>query len=249
MMSSRILCSVALVVLVGCSRQPSRTQAASAPGSAHSPVASAEVVPPAAPASTNPAPAGEPVLPPAQTDPAEPRAPSQAPKSITLAAGTHIHVRLGETLDVRRDHSDQPFTATLDRAIVEGNQVVVPKGTRFKGRIVQAKQSGRLKGRAVLALALDSFELHGTEYRIGTSTDRMTSGSHRRRNLELMGGGTAAGASVGAIAGGGVGALVGAGAGAAAGTATALVTGKRHLRLPVETRLTFSLRDSVRVKG
>jgi hypothetical protein len=71
------------------------------------------------------------------------------------------------------------------------------------------------------------------------------SASHKRRNLGIIGGGSGFGAVVGALAGGGVGALAGAGAGAAAGTVGAAATGKRNVRLPVESRLTFSLAQPV----
>jgi len=71
------------------------------------------------------------------------------------------------------------------------------------------------------------------------------SGNHKKRNLAFMGGGPAAGAGIGALAGGGVGALIGAGAGAVAGTTTAFFTGKKNVKLPVESRMVFSLRSGV----
>ena len=70
---------------------------------------------------------------------------------------------------------------------------------------------------------------------------RVSSG-HKKRNWWFIGGGSAGGAGIGALAGGGTGALIGAGAGAAAGTTTALFTGKKNVRLPVETPMTFALR-------
>ena len=56
------------------------------------------------------------------------------------------------------------------------------------------------------------------------------------------------GAVLGAIAGGAKGALLGAGAGAAAGTAGAAASGRRHVRLPAETLLVFSLERPVAVR-
>ena len=52
---------------------------------------------------------------------------------------------------------------------------------------------------------------------------------------------------VGAVAAGGKGALIGGPIGAGAGTVAALVTGKKDIRLPAETRLTFNLADPVAV--
>jgi hypothetical protein len=63
-----------------------------------------------------------------------------------------------------------------------------------------------------------------------------------------MGGGPAAGAGIGGLAAGGTGALIGAGIGAAAGTTTAFITGKKNVKLPVETPMTFSLRAGVQLR-
>ena len=83
---------------------------------------------------------------------------------------------------------------------------------------------------------------------IDTTDPAFVSKGHRDRNLALIGGGAGTGAAIGGIAGGGVGAAIGAGAGATAGTVTAIVTGKRNLHLAPETRLTFRLREPVRVR-
>jgi hypothetical protein len=63
-----------------------------------------------------------------------------------------------------------------------------------------------------------------------------------------MGGGPAAGPGIGALAGGGAGALIGAGVGAVAGTTTAFITGRKNVKLPVETPLVFALRSIVAVR-
>ncbi|MGH9659906.1 MAG: hypothetical protein ACRD96_15255 [Bryobacteraceae bacterium] len=165
-----------------------------------------------------------------------------------VPAGTVLKVRLGETLDTSVNRAGETFTATLDEAVVLNEKTVLPKGTRFDGRITGSQSSGRLKGRAVLSLSLDSFELQGLKYKIETAGVSRASGGHKKRNWTMIGGGSGAGAAIGAIAGGGTGALIGAGAGAAAGTAGAAFTGKKNVRIPVETPLTFSLRSPVQVK-
>jgi hypothetical protein len=162
-----------------------------------------------------------------------------------IPAGTHIHVRLNQRLDTRHNRAGDQFQATLTTPVAVGGHVVVPQGTPFVGRVVHAKPSGRLRGRAVLELALESFELRGAAYRIATKVSYRASGAHKKRNLALIGGGSGFGAAVGAIAGGGAGALIGAGAGAAAGTTSALITGRKNVRLPAETPLVFSLRSDV----
>jgi hypothetical protein len=234
-----------LVLLgAGCNRTPSAVDAAAAPEAkprigyaeaagepgAKSPVAYAE-----------PADSAAAKLPQARLPQARP--PQRYADEI--ASGTVVHVRLLDTLDTKRNRAGDRFTATLDEPLVSGSRVIVPKGTPFKGHIVQARPSGRFKGRAAMALSLDSFELDRVSYPLETTRSARVSKGHKKRNWLWIGGGSGGGAAIGAIAGGGAGALIGAGAGAAAGTAGAAITGKRNLTIPVETRLAFTLRSPV----
>jgi hypothetical protein len=178
-----------------------------------------------------------------------PAATVQSAPAVVLPAGTHLSVRLAQTLDTRRDAPGAPFVAHVASPVVHNGVVVVPRGAVCHGRLVNAKSSGRLTGRAVLTLRLDSITVAGQVYPVSTSAPSFTSQSHKKRNALAIGGTAGTGAAIGAIAGGGVGALVGAGAGAAAGTAGAAITGKRQLHLPAESRVSFMLRAPVRVRG
>lgn len=231
-----------LLLLAGCSRQAGRStattaQAVSQPSGDPVPVELIrpmdESTIPAQPAAIQPVP---------DESAAEP---SRSP--ATIPARTRFRVRLAEGLDTKTSRSGDRFVAYLEEPIVSGDWVVVPKGTAFEGRVIEAKQSGRLKGRAYLGVTLDSFQLHGSTYMIATGPDIRASSRHRKRNLAIIGGTAGSGAAIGAVAGGGVGALIGAGAGAAAGTTGAFITGKKNVRLPVESTLVFSLRSAVTV--
>jgi len=172
-----------------------------------------------------------------------------AEHALTLPAGTRIPIRLGQSIDTRRDRSGTPFLARVSAPVIQSGEVILPRGAVCRGHVAESKPSGRLKGRAVLALSLDSVEWHGRKYSIETSDPSFVSKAHKKRNLALIGGGAGTGATIGAIAGGGVGALIGAGAGAAAGTTGAVITGKRQLHLAPETRVMFTLREGVRLQG
>jgi hypothetical protein len=174
---------------------------------------------------------------------------NQAPArpSLTIPAGTQLSVRLDQTLDTKRTRPGDHFSAILDAPITVRGRVIVPSGTIFEGHVTQAKASGRLRGRGVLGLTLDSFRLHGAKYTVLTAANISQSGDHKKRNVALIGGGAGAGAVLGKVTG--VGAAIGAGAGAAAGTTTALITGKRNVKLPVETPLVFPLRRRVDIRG
>lgn len=166
-------------------------------------------------------------------------------QDVSLPAGTRIRVRLNEAVDTRRNRAGDRFTATLDEPLVVGDRVVVPRGANFYGRVTQSRPSGRFKGRALLALKLDSFELNGQTREIQSSSSARSSAGHKKHHLLWIGGGSGGGAAIGAIAGGGTGALIGAGAGAAAGTVGSAITGKRNVSLPAEATVTFTLQQPV----
>jgi hypothetical protein len=221
------------------------------------PPVEAVVSPEPSAAAPPPAPAAAPALAPAPPPPvARPAFPARtlagdhavAAEAI-IPAGTHIRVRLGQTLDSKRSRPGDRFVAYLADPVVSGGRVIVPRGTEFEGRVVEARRGSRLKGRAYLGVRLDSFRLHGRTYQIATAADIRASSSHKKRNVEIIGGSAGTGATVGAVAGGGIGAAVGAGAGAFVGTAGAFITGRKDVKLPVETPLVFSLRGAVAVHG
>ncbi len=166
---------------------------------------------------------------------------------IVIPKGTALHVRIDESLDTKRNRAGDQFRASLAESIVLEGKTIVPKGTLFVGHVTESEASGRLEGRAVLALTLDSFELAGKDYPVHTGSIDRVSANHKKRNIEMIGGGAGVGALIGGLAGGGKGALIGAGAGAGAGTATAAATGKKEVAVAAESLLSFPLKAPVRI--
>lgn len=164
-----------------------------------------------------------------------------------LPEGTQLRVRLDHAVSTATHRAGDRFTATLAEPLRDGDRVVVPKGARVTGRVRAASPSGRLRGRAVLVLAPETLEWNGRTAAVDARGWTRTSARHRRRNLAWIGGGSGAGAMIGALAAGGAGAAIGAGAGAAAGLAGAAVTGRQHVRAPAETLLTFRLRAPLQI--
>jgi hypothetical protein len=187
-----------------------------------------------------------------QPAPAQQQVPAyrQAPaNALVIPAGAVFHVRLDESLDTKHNRPGDRFYASLMRPVVVNGFTVVPRGTRCTGHLVESKPSGRFRGHAEMSLRLDAFELKGRSYAMWTGALGSASGGHKKRDWALMGGGSGFGTVVGAIGGGPVGALIGAGAGGAAGTVGEAITGRKNVRLPVETPLAFSLRAPVRVRS
>jgi hypothetical protein len=247
-MTAEMTVAFSMVTLLACSPQRGNVRAAGQPEqpAAAAPLSSAPAGPPVQPQYGGPQPSVP--APPPQPSAFPPKASPIPPAPLVIPSGTRIRVRLSETLDTRNSRPGERFRATLDEPIVIGESVAVPRGTYFKGEILRSKSSGRFRGRAQMELTLLSFEMNGQNYRVETRPDTRVSGSHKKRNWWLMGGGSAGGAGIGALAGGGTGALIGAGVGAAAGTTTALFTGKKNVKLPVETPVVFSLRSSLAVQ-
>jgi hypothetical protein len=164
-----------------------------------------------------------------------------------IPRGTHVRVRIDQEVDTRHNRAGDRFSATLYEPVTVNGATVLPVGTRFHGHLVAAKSSGRLRGRAVLGLTLDSFWYGGRDYPVETSGAYRESKSHKKRNFAFIGGGGGLGAAIGAIAGGGEGAAIGAASGVGAGVAGAAITGKKQVAVAAEAPLTFTLRAPVRI--
>ena len=163
------------------------------------------------------------------------------PKPITVPEGTDLRVVLEQSISTAENRSGDSFKATLTSPIMIDGKTVIPNDAPVTGHVVDAQASGRLKGVARLELTLDSIEVDGKSYDIATSEKGRVGKNHNKRNGVLIGGGAGLGALIGGIAGGGKGALIGGAAGAGAGTAGAAYTGKKDIRMPAETPLTFQL--------
>jgi len=168
---------------------------------------------------------------------------------VTLPEGTAVHVRLDNAVASNQARSGDEFTATVSEPVVVEGKTVIPQGAPAKGRVVDARESGRLKGVSRLRLALTDVEVRGKSYELRTTSTGRVGRSHKNRNLAWIGGSAAGGAVIGAIAGGGKGALIGGPVGAGAGTAVAYLTGKKDTRFPAETPLTFKLTHPVTINA
>jgi hypothetical protein len=171
----------------------------------------------------------------------------ESKKEIAIPEGAQFEVTLDESLASNRNHAGDSFAASLSQPVVEDGKTIIPAGAHVAGRVVDAKDSGRLHVPARLSVALSSVEVNGKSYDIETNTIAETGKNHNKRNIGFIGGGAAGGALIGGLAGGGKGALIGSLVGAGAGTAGAAATGKKDISLAAETRLKFHLVRSVTI--
>ena len=166
---------------------------------------------------------------------------------VTLPEHTAIHVTLDQALATNQSRPGDRFDATVSEPVVIDGKTVIPQGAHAEGLVVDARQSGRLIGRARLQLALQTVDVNGQNYDVRTLSHPRIGRDHKKRNWEWIGGGAAGGAVIGALAGGGTGALIGGPVGAGAGATVALVTGKKDIKLRAETPLKFELAQPVTI--
>jgi hypothetical protein len=157
-----------------------------------------------------------------------------------LPSGTQISIRLIDGIDSDRDRAGQDFRASLEDPIMIGDNVIAPKGADAKVRLVNSKESGKIRGRTELTVELVSVSVNGKDVPVDTQSVTQYSGSRGKRTAETAAAVGAVGAIIGAIAGGGKGAAIGAGAGAAAGAGSQVFMKGQRVRIPSETVLTFT---------
>lgn len=75
--------------------------------------------------------------------------------------------------------------------MVKDEKIIIPAGAHVTGRVVDAKDSGRLHVPARLSVALTSVEVSGKSYDIDTSMIGETGKNHNKRNIGFIGGGAA----------------------------------------------------------
>jgi hypothetical protein len=174
-------------------------------------------------------------------------APPPRPAVVELPAGTQLKVRLDQDLGSKISNPGDSFTATVSDDVTVNGTVVIPKGDRADGTVVDAKPLGRFKGGALLQVRLERVTTRWGSYPVDTGTIDRAEAGKGKRSAGFIGGGAGLGALIGGLAGGGKGALIGGLAGGGAGTAGTALTGNKQIVLPAETLLTFRLEKTVRI--
>lgn len=152
------------------------------------------------------------------------KAPEPAYRSFTLPAGTVIQASLLENLTTKDTATGHEFTLQVTSPVVIDDVSVIPAGSRLTGVVAESRRSGRVKGRAYMALAFDSIHVSAGDYKIAAKPVAREAPGTKKRDAAIIGGGAGIGAAVGAIAGGGKGAAIGAAIGGGSGTGIVLAT-------------------------
>lgn len=234
---------------------PQRSMAKTPPAAKPRRQESARLNPPPQPmAETTPAPA-PPSQPPPQREQVQTIAPPPPPppppkpqvKTVTLAAGVVIPVRMTDTLDSGSTEQDSVFHGSLAADLIVDGMVAAPRGSPVIGKVVTAKKAAHFSGSAELGIQLTSISVHGQEIPVVTDTYSQQ-GAGRGKNTALKtGGGAVLGALIGAAAGGGKGAAIGAATGGGIGAGANGVTRGKEVRIQAEAMVNFNLQTPVSV--
>ena len=202
--------------------------------------------PPAAPAP----PQAPPPPPPDQSGLQRERAYERQDRNVTglqIPAGTEIVVRMIDPVNSETDRTGYTFRASVDEPVVIDGQTIIPRDADAVVKLVEQHQSGKLTGTAGLTLALQQVQVNGRMMDTYTERVAQTSGSRGKKTAAVAGGGAALGAIIGALAGGGKGAAVGAVSGGALGAGYEVMTSGQKVKIPSETRLTFTLNSPLQL--
>ena len=138
----------------GAAEEVPASASAPAPGAAQPPTSGAA-----------PAPAPAPSAPPAPTF-----------RELTIPAETPISVTLVTPIASNTSKVEEQVRGTLAEAILVGGTTVVPAGSEVTGAVLEANDSGRVKGRASVAVGFDRLtvrgESHGSRRRASRARQR-----------------------------------------------------------------------------
>jgi hypothetical protein len=166
---------------------------------------------------------------------------------VQIPSGTQITVRMIDAVDSQETRLGQTFRCSVDEPVMVGNDTVIPRGADAVAKLVEDQQSGKFQGKTVLTLALQQVTINNRLVDITTGDVSEASASRGARTAKVVGGTSAVGAIIGAIAGGGKGAAIGAASGAAVGGAAQVMTKGQQVKIPSESRLTFTLQQPVQL--
>ncbi len=167
--------------------------------------------------------------------------------AMVIPQGTPITVRMIDSVDSETARLGDHFRASIEDPVIVNGQTVIPRGADVSVRLSDDQKSGKISGKTVLTLTISTLTINGREVDVTTGDVQEASSSRGSRSGKVIGGTTALGAIIGAVAGGGKGAAIGAASGAAVGTGGEVMTKGQRVKIPSESRLTFTLSNDVRI--
>ena len=211
----------------------SAASGAAAPGSASG-----------APAATSAAnPVGE------QAKPAAPEAPKVTMMEMEVPAGTPLNIVMDTAVSSATSHAEDTVKGHVAKAVSVGGMTTIPAGASVSGTVVSATPSGKVKGRASLAVRFNRVIVADTPYTIRTARIVREAEATKGEDAKKVGIGAGAGAVIGAIAGGKKGAAIGGAVGAGAGSGVVLATKGEEVSIGAGTTVRTTIEEPVKINA
>ena len=159
--------------------------------------------------------------------------------TVTIPSGTRLVIRTSDAVDSRRHQAGHRFRGQLESALVMDGITAAPRGTFVHGRIVNARQAGRVAGSSELGIEFTDIMINDQLFEIATEGMTAQGGNEGGNTL----GRTARAAAIGGLLGGRSGLRTG----AAVGVGASLLTSGQNINIPAGTILETRLRVAVTV--
>ena len=169
-------------------------------------------------------------------------------REVTIPAGTQLRLRLDSSHASNTSRVEERVQAHLATPVVVNGRTVLPANAPAVGHVTVARPSGRVRGRAYLAVRFTELEAADEQYRVSTRTWGREAPGTKKTDAAKIAVPGAVGAVVGAAIDGKKGAAIGAGVGAGAGTAVVLSTAGSEVRLPRGSTLLVRLSAPLTVR-
>ena len=156
--------------------------------------------------------------------------------------GTVLTAKLSTDLASDTSKVEDFVRGTLTKPITVDGTTVVPTGAQIVGSVLDAKESGRVKGRASIAFRFSRLIVGTETHQIHTAQIAREAEADHKGDVTKGAVGGGVGALVGGLVGGGKGAAIGAGVG---GTGAVLATKGKEVRLPAGTVVSTHLEQAL----
>ena len=143
---------------------------------------------------------------------------------------------------------EDAVAAELTNAVMVGGRTALPSGALVAGVVRSVDSSGRVKGRARLALDFTSVTSGGRRYAMSAEHFSRQASATKGEDAAKIGIGAGAGAVIGGLLGGKKGAAEGAAVGGGAGTGLVLATKGEEVRFPSGTDVSIQLSEPLTVR-
>lgn len=169
-------------------------------------------------------------------------------QEVIVPAGTAVSLTLQTAVASDTSRVEDTVRAKVAKPIMVGGVAAVPAGAEAVGTVTAAERSGRVKGRASVAMRFDRLTAWDETHEISMARISRQAAATKGEDATKIGIGAGAGALIGAIAGGKKGAAIGGAVGAGGGTGVVMATRGDEVRLPVGTTLRTTLQEPLTVR-